>query len=253
MKYEKLTSGLVFSIIFTILPAVVQAEAAAVPGYSVALEKMQANKAEKAKRSKTGKSKFTPEDKAVMDKAATALAEKMPSPGLKIGEKAPDFTLPNAFGKSVSLYEELKKGPVVLVFYRGAWCPFCNLHLKVLKQAQPEFERYGAQLITVTPQKPDRSAGQIKKSNYTFEVLSDLDSSVMKGYKLFFKMDADLNKLYLKLGLDIAAYNGPGRTELPVPGSFVIDREGIVRAMHADTDYKQRMEPADIIKALQKL
>lgn len=255
MEYVTLKLNILFSsIILIMFSAMAYAESPeTVPSYSVTLEKMQAEKAAKAKNSKVGKAKFTPEDKAVMKRSAEALAKKMPDPGLKVGDKVPDFTLPNAFGKSVSLYEELKKGPVVLVFYRGAWCPFCNLHLKVLKQAQPQFEKYGAQLITVTPQKPDRSAGQIKKSEYTFEVLSDLDSSVMKAYKLFFKIDAELNKVYMKLGLDIAAYNGPGRTELPIPGSFVIDRQGIVRAMHADVDYKQRMEPADIIKALQQL
>jgi len=242
------------SIILMMLPAVAHAESPeTVPSYSVTLEKIQAKKAAKAKKSKAGKAKFTPEDKAVMEHSAEALAKSMPNPGLKVGDRAPDFILPNAFGKSISLYEELKKGPVVLVFYRGAWCPFCNLHLNILKQAQPKFEQYGAQLITVTPQKPDRSAAQIKKKKYTFEVLSDLDSSVMKAYKLFFKIDAELNKVYMKLGLDIAAFNGPGRTELPVPGSFVIDKQGIVQAMHADVDYKQRMEPSDIIKALQKL
>jgi len=246
------------TIIIFILAAMAQIQGVAgtVPSYSTTLEKIQAKKAEKAKQAKNSKSKaskFTPQDKAVMKSAADKLEKTLPDPGLKIGERAPDFTLPNAFGKTVSLYDELKKGPVVLVFYRGAWCPYCNLHLNILKQAQPQFGRYGAQIIAVTPQKPDRSAGQIKKAHYAFEVLSDLDSSVMKAYKLYFKMDPELNKLYMRLGLDVAAFNGPGRTELPVPGSFVIDRQGIIRAMHADTDYKQRMEPADILRALKAL
>jgi len=207
----------------------------------------------KSKKSNKGGSKFSAEEKAIMKRSADALARSMPDPGLKVGEKAPDFTLPNAFGKKVSLYSELKKGPVVLVFYRGAWCPYCNLHLRTLKLAQPEFRKYSAQLIAVTPQKPERSAGQIKKSAYTFEVLSDLDSKVMKDYRLYFELEPDLNKLYIKHGLDVAAFNGPGRTVLPIPGSFVIDRKGIVRAMHADTDYQKRMEPADMVNALKAL
>ena len=255
MEYVTSKLNILFSsTILIMLSAVAYAESAeTIPRYSVTLEKMQAKKAAKAKKAKAGKAKFTPEDKVVMKRSAEALAKSMPNPGLKVGDVAPDFTLPNAFGKSISLYEELKKGPVILVFYRGAWCPFCNLHLNILKQAQPKFEQYGAQLITITPQKPDRSVAQVKKNKYTFEVLSDLDSSVIKAYKLFFKIDAELNKVYMKLGLDIAAFNGPGRTELPIPGSFVIDKQGIVRAMHADVDYKKRMEPSDIIKSLQKL
>ncbi|WP_126454965.1 peroxiredoxin-like family protein [Sulfuriflexus mobilis] len=214
---------------------------------------IQAGETAGATQTKKGSSKFSAEDRAIMQRSASSLAEKMPAPGLRVGEKAPDFTLPNAFGMPVSLYKELKKGPVVLVFYRGAWCPFCNLHLHELKKAQPEFVRYAAQLITITPQKPDRSAQQIRKDDYSFEVLSDLDSKVMKAFRLYYELDPELNEVYLKHGLDIAAYNGPGRTVLPVPGSFVIDKSGIVRAMHADTDYKQRMATSEIIKALKDL
>ncbi|NIV31324.1 MAG: redoxin domain-containing protein, partial [Anaerolineae bacterium] len=98
-----------------------------------------------------------------MQQAATELAQKLPDPGLDVGQKAPDFTLPNAFGKSVSLSEYLEKGPVVLTFYRGAWCPYCNLELHALHASLPHFERYGARLIAVTPQKPDKSLEQVKK------------------------------------------------------------------------------------------
>lgn len=202
---------------------------------------------------KKGKSPFSEEEMAVMKRSADELAKQLPSPGLKVGEKAPEFNITNAFGKQVSLYQELKKGPVVLVFYRGAWCPFCNMHLHVLQNALPQFEKYGAQLITVTPQKPDRSAVQIKKDAYPFEVLSDLDSSVMKSYKLYYELDPQLVSVYKKHGLDVEAFNGEGRNVLPVPGSFVIDRGGVIRAMHADIDYKNRMEPENIIAALKKL
>jgi peroxiredoxin len=178
----------------------------------------------------------------------------MPSPGLRVGDKAPDFALPNATGKTVRLSEALSKGPVVLAFYRGAWCPYCNLELRALQQSLPAFKARGASLITVTPQKPDKSREEIEKEGYAFEILSDLDSAVMKKYKLFFDVPKDLSDLYKeKFGLDIAEYNGEGRTVLPVPGTLVIDRAGIVRAAYAKTDYKQRMEPAAIVAALDKI
>jgi len=217
-----------------------------IPGYQESLNQF-------LEKSKSAKSPFSEADMSIMQKAGKTLAANMPSPGIKVGEKSPDFTLSNALGKKVSLKDELKKGPVVLVFYRGAWCPFCNFHLHALQQNLPEFKKYGAQLITVTPQTPDKSAAQIKKDGYPFEVLSDLDSKVMQDYKLYYELPDDLIAVYKKHKLDIEAFNGQGRNVLPVPGSFVIDKKGFVRAMQAQTDYKVRMEPAAIIDALKKI
>ncbi len=198
-------------------------------------------------------SKFSVEEKEIMKKAAKTLAKSFPNPGIQVGQKAPNFSLKNAFGEEVSLQTELKKGPVVLVFYRGAWCPFCNMHLHVLQESLGEFEKYGAQLITITPQTPDKSAEQIKKDDYPFEVLSDLDNSVIKEYKLYYELSKELLDIYKSHGLDIEAFNGKNRTALPIPGSFVIDSKGIVRAMQADSDYKVRMEPRAIVDALIKI
>lgn len=220
--------------------------AAALPSYSAAAQEYQ-------EKSKAEMAKMAPEDLAVMKQSAESLASQLPAPGLRPGETAPDFTLPDAAGRNVTLSALLKEGPVVLVFYRGAWCPFCNMHLHVLNESLPEFRRLGAQLVAISPQKPDKSAEQLKKKGYPFTVLSDLDSSVMKAYRLYYELDPELVKVYKKFGLDMEDYNGPGRNVLPVPGTFVIDRTGIVRARHADTDYTKRMEPADIVKALKAL
>lgn len=189
--------------------------------------------------------------RAVMNKAAEDLAAALPKPGLDVGTRAPDFALPSAYGETVRLSEQLTQGPVILTFYRGAWCPYCNLQLRALKESQSHFERYGAQLIAVTPQTPDRSLEQYSKDAYPFQILSDLDDSVMKAYNLYFEVPDALRSVYIQdFNLDIAAYNGNGRYGLPVPGTFIIDRQGIVRAVFADTDYKNRMEPAAIIEAL---
>ena len=103
------------------------------------------------------------QDQKIMQKAEQDLEKRLPYPGILVGVKAPDFSLKDAFGKEVNLYEELKKGPVILVFYRGAWCPFCNMHLHVLQENLELFKKYAGQLITVTPQSPDKSVEQIKK------------------------------------------------------------------------------------------
>ena len=193
-------------------------------------------------------------DMDAMTKAENDLAAKMPSPGLKTGTRAPNFTLNNPYGKPIELNALLKKGPVILAFYRGAWCPYCNIELHALNESLPDFKKYGATLIAITPQTPDKSLEQINQDGYPFEILSDLDNRVMKAYKLYWEVPPELDAAYKhSFGLDIAAFNGNGRRGLPVPGTFVIDKSGIVRAAFADTDYKKRMEPADILTALQQL
>jgi peroxiredoxin len=233
----------------TLVAAAGEGDLPPVPSYQSALEAFQTERAKSSQGPKLSEA-----DRAVMSSTTAELAGAMPQPGLQVGETAADFTLPNAFGKPVRLYDRLKNGPVVLSFYRGAWCPYCNLELKTLYGALPHFEALGAELITVTPQKPDRSLGQIEKDGYPFEILSDLDSSVMKAYRLHFEVPPELSDVYIRnFGLDLADYNGPGRYELPVPGTFVIDQQGVVRAAFADVDYRQRMEPAAIIAALEAI
>jgi peroxiredoxin len=193
-------------------------------------------------------------DRRRMAEAQEELEAQMPDPGLKIGETAPDFSLPNAHNKPIRLSDVLKQGPVVLTFYRGAWCPYCNLQLRALKESMPEMQSLGANLIAVTPQTPDVSLKQVEEGKFPFEILSDLDNSVMKNYKLYFELPQDLNELYLeRFRFDLADYNGEGRYVLPVPGTYVIDSKGVVRAAYASVDYKKRMEPADIIAALKSL
>ena len=232
----------VFTTCFLLLSSMAYGADEGVKSYQAALDKMQAQKSES-----TAPSPLTDKDMATMKDFNAYLAKTMPNPGIAVGEKAPNFSLKNAFGKTVTLASELKKGPVILIFYRGSWCPYCNLHLHVLNQAQDKFDKYNAQIIAVTPQSPDRSATQIKKDGYPFEVLSDSDSQVMKDYKLYFQLSAELVEVYKKFNLNLEQYNGVGRNELPVPGGFVIDTDGTVIAMEAQTDYKSRIEPKTIL------
>lgn len=217
------------------------------PSYQVDLQAFQA---EQAKHPPP----FTAAEREQMEEAAAALTAAMPEPGLRVGETAPDFRLPNARGEMVQLSERLHDGPVVLTFYRGAWCPYCNLQLRGLQQSLTQFERYRAQLIAITPQQPDQSLAQVKEDGYPFAILSDLEDDTMHAYRLAFEVPASLRALYQeRLGLNLAEYNGDGRFTLPVPATFVIDQEGVVRYAFAETDYRQRAEPADILMALANL
>lgn len=224
------------------------AGATALPSYQQALEDFQ------AERAKTGGPKLDAADRSVMERAADDLAAAMPDPGLPVGAQAPDFRLPNAFGEPVQLSDLLANGPVVLTFYRGAWCPYCNLELRTLRQALPQIEAQGAAVVAVTPQLPNKSREQIEDDGYSFEVLSDLDDRVMQAYDLFFEVPEELDTVYKnRLGLDLAEFNGPDRAVLPVPATFVIDGNGVIRAAFAEVDYRKRMEPTAIIAALNAL
>ncbi len=220
-----------------------QGEDPAVQSYQQALTEFQKNKPFKIPEAA----------KALMEKAAKELAAKLPNPGIQVGQKAPDFTLPNAFGKKISLSDQLKKGPVILSFYRGSWCPYCNLELQMLQQSIPAFDQYGARLIAITPQNPDASKKQLEEDELLFEVLSDLDNSIIKSYRLYFEIPEYLQTIYQQFGIDLAQTNASGTWSLPVPATFVIDQNRVVRAAFADSDYTKRMEAADIIAALKKL
>jgi len=198
--------------------------------------------------------KLSKEDWATFEKDKQDLAMKMPDPGLHVGDKAPDFVLNNAFGKPVKLSSLYAQGPVILVFYRGGWCAICNIQLHSLNASIPEFKKHNAQLLAVTPQKPNKSKEQIKKDGYPFEIVSDTDYAVLKSYKLYFEISKQLSDLYLdKFAIDIVDYNGKGRYGLPVPATYIIDKKGIIRVAYAKTDYTQRMEPKDIVSALERL
>ncbi len=169
------------------------------------------------------------------------------------GDAAPDFVLPNVRGGSLSLGEALADGPVVLSFYRGSWCPFCNLELNALQQRLPDMRACDARLIAVSPEKPDASLSHAEKLDLEFDVLSDPGNRVANEYGLVMSVHESLRPLYLEWGIDLPAANGDDRHELPVPATYVIDRDGLIRAAHVDKDYTKRMEPEDILAALRTL
>jgi peroxiredoxin len=176
------------------------------------------------------------------------------APGLAPGEHAPDFSLPDAMQRSVSLQERLSDGPVVLVFYRGEWCPYCNTYLRALQAALPELTARGASLLAVSPQSPDHSLSITEKAQLGFDVLSDVDQTIIRAYRVQFTAPADLQDLHVNVfDNDLRDHTANRSWQLPVPATFVIDRAGVVRAAHVSGDYRTRMEPADIIAALDKL
>ncbi len=168
--------------------------------------------------------------------------------GLKAGEKAPDFVLPNALGKNVSLADFLKVGPVILKFYRGEWCPICNLDLRTLQKIMPEIKSFGASLLAVSPQKPDNALTMKEKNRLDFEVLSDMDQTVIKLYNLQFNPGEDYHKRR-----DLTILNGDKSRFLPVPATFIINKDFKIEAVHVEPNYTIRMDPETILDVLKKI
>ena len=188
-------------------------------------------------------------DAAVAEVVASGIA-----PGLVVGERAPGFTLPDAMGNEVSLADRLDAGPVVLQFYRGEWCPYCNLHLRALQAALPEIRKRDASLIAISPQSPDHALSMTKKAELEFDVLSDVDQHVIRDYRLQFTLPADLQSVHLNVfDLDLRAQTANGTWNLTVPGTFVISADGRIVAAGVEVDYRARMEPSVILESLDEL
>jgi peroxiredoxin len=183
----------------------------------------------------------------VADQAAVDYAARAP----KAGEKAPNFTLKDQLGREVSLAGELEQGPVVLIFYRGEWCPYCNAWLRTYGLRAVDFSHRGARLVAVSPQAPDNSLTMAEKHGLEFPVLSDEGGDVIGTYGL--KYDVTAHDLYKAGGADLPKFNGDGGWILPAPAVFVIDREGIVRLVSVNGDHTQRAEPDEALAALDSL
>ena len=172
---------------------------------------------------------------------------------LAVGDRAPDFALPNAHGHRIRLAYELERGSVVLTFYRGAWCPFCNLQLRSLQQALPQIEALGASLVAISPQLPDGSRSMIDKNALTFEVLSDLHSTVAAAYGITFALTPAEQTLFLEVGNDLRKANGDTGWVLPAPATFVIAGDGTIHHARVDADYTSRITADEILSALRTI
>ncbi len=202
----------------------------------------------------TNASRIPPEIGKVMNQATSDLQHSgILGRTLKVGEKAPDFGLPDATGKLHTLAELRTRGPVVLAFYRGGWCPYCNLELRELQAHRGAFEARGAQLVAVSPQTPDASLSTAEKNALSFPVLSDVGHRVARQFGLVFTVPDALRPIYSQFGIDIPGSNGDTTFELPIPATYVIDRKGEIAYAFAEADYTKRADPLELLAALDQL
>jgi peroxiredoxin len=179
------------------------------------------------------------------------LDEGMPADVVTVGDTLASFTLSDATGTPVSLDELVESGPAVIVFYRGGWCPYCNVALRAYqRELLPELPSFKARLVAISPQTPDESLSSVEKMELGFTVLSDPGNRVARSVGIVFQQADEVLEVQRQLGLDLAAVNAEGSTELPRPTVLIVDSNRVIRFVDVQPDYTARTEVADILAAL---
>ena len=184
--------------------------------------------------------------------------EKLAKSGLvdgapKEGDTLNDFTLTNHNGESRSLAELREKGPVVIIFYRGGWCPYCNVELHAYQQVLQDIKAAGATLVAITPELPDASLSTSERHGLEFEVLTDLGSEYARELGIVFTLSEELRPIYKSFGIDIEEYNGEGQFDVPLAATFVVNSNGTIACAFVAADYTLRADPADVMNVLKSL
>lgn len=198
---------------------------------------------------------FLPADvTAVMDRAIADLerSNKRAS-ALRPGDELPAFELSDLNGARWSAKDLLREGPLVVIFYRGGWCPYCNIQLHGIQGALPRIEAFGATVLAIAPELPMRQDAMKQRFRLTFPLLHDEGNRVARTFGIVDTLPPDLLAVYHALGHGLADVNGvSGASNLPLPATFVSDPEGKIRFAHVEEDYARRVSPDDILTALQR-
>jgi peroxiredoxin len=171
----------------------------------------------------------------------------------KVGDRAPDVRLADQHGEAFDVADLLAKGPVVITFYRGGWCPFCNLELKAYQALLPRIAAAGASLVAISPEKPDHTAGTASMNALTFPVLSDIGQEVGKAFGVVYAFTDEVRGAYDGFGLDIPARNGaPDDWSLPLSATYVVGPDGVILFADTRVDYRERTDPLNVLQVLER-
>jgi len=186
-------------------------------------------------------------DTTTKDLVATGIAAQ----ALAKGDTAPVFALPDHMGNTVRSTDLLAAGPVLVNFYRGEWCPYCNLELRAYQQYLNRIKKAGATLIAISPMLPDNSIEIAAKNDLAFPVLSDVGNNVANDFGLMFTVDSRIQAMYLqRLGNDLPTLNGDDSFTLPLPATYVIGQDGIITYSYVNADYRLRADPEDVLEKI---
>jgi peroxiredoxin len=194
------------------------------------------------------------ETNAAFDAGIAAIAAAgIADHAVAVGDPAPDFVLPDTVGRSIALADLVRTGPTIVTFYRGGWCPYCNLELRAYQSLLPELTEAGVNIVAISPQRVDAALATVKKYELDFSVLTDLGNVVASQFRIVHAVDADVRAIYERSGHDLATIEsdrGPDTVvTLPLPATFLIDADLIVRLAFVSADYKERAEPSEVLAA----
>jgi peroxiredoxin len=198
--------------------------------------------------------KAPPQVVAVMRKAtADLVAARQAERAVQVGMKAPEFALTDAHGNTVRSAELLKTGPLVLTFYRGVWCPYCNMDLQAIEAAANEIRGLGASLVAISPQTAPSRRKSERENELSFPILSDHGNALAHQFGLRFRLPDELIAVYKGFGNDLAIGNGEGSWTLPMPARYVIGTDGVVAYAEVNADYTRRPDPSELLPVLRRL
>jgi peroxiredoxin len=202
-----------------------------------------------------GESLGMPEDaRRVIAAAMAEVTASGAAPGLPVGAEAPDLTLRDTDGRAVSLSDAAAGGPLIVSFYRGAWCPYCSLELRALDEALPAIRDLGAAVVAISPEKPEHTVALVEREPVGFPVLADTHQEAGRAFRVVFTAPSSVKDLYTEtFGFDLSRQTADGSWDLPIPATFVLDADRVVRAAWVDADYTRRADPADVLAALRSL
>jgi peroxiredoxin len=204
---------------------------------------------------KAGKPPYNapPEIHPIMERAtAELIASGQAVRAVKAGDRAPQFRLKDQDGNEVSSATLLEKGPLVVTFYRGVWCPYCNIELQALNEVLPQLRSYGASLVAISPQTAVNSRKSVRTNHLDFPVLSDQNNEIAAAFGLRFALPDYLIELYKKLKNDLPMFNGDPSWTLPIPARYIIGKDGIVLYSEVNPDYTHRPDPSEMFAILEK-
>jgi peroxiredoxin len=210
------------------------------------LDAMTANAVEKRLLSASVLAQFA---EATKDLVESGQAERT----VKAGDLAPVFSLPDADGAIFDSRKHLARGPLVVTFYRGVWCPYCNLDLQALEAARGDIESRGASLVALSMQNAANSRRSLRDNRLGFPILVDFEGAVADRFGLRFKLPDQLVEVYKQFGNDLAWINGEPSWTLPMPARYVIDRDGVVAYAEVNPDYTMRPDPSELFPILDSL
>lgn len=195
--------------------------------------------------------KMPPEKAKAIETALNKLRDShLTEKALKVGQTMPDFSLKDAHGKTVNLKSLRKKGSVIVSFYRGSWCPYCNAQLSAYQEHLSAFKARGATLVAITPEKPDLAVLTEQNKKLEFPILTDANNKLAAKFGLVWAVEGEMKKIYQEFGLDLEKNQGNPDWKLPVPATYVVGSDGKIKYAFLDVDYTRRADPADILAAL---